>query len=128
MSRKGDSRDTYHGIIVEESLRDPSVLETLAILGRKKGRDWTLLRVGIEERALKMMVNRLRQNLITVNGVPFYAHFYHPGELIVVFPERVFRVTPEKSSWEPVVTYGKSVGIPAEQLDFAPCRFEDETY
>ena len=128
MSPKGNSRETYHGIIVEESLRDQSVLETLAVLGRKKGRDWTLLRVGIEERALTTVVDQLQRNLKIENGVPFYAHFYRPGELIVVFPDRVFRLTPETDTWAPVVAFGKSVGIPAEQLDFAPCRFEDETY
>jgi hypothetical protein len=122
------SQDTYHGIIVEESLRDRSVLDSVAILGRKRGRDWNLLRVAVERSELSATIGLVQRNLKLVDGVPFYAHFYRPGELIVMFPDRVFRVTPEKDTWGPPVTYARSVGIPETQLDFFPCRFEDETY
>lgn len=118
----------YHGIIVEESLRDSSVLNTVAILGRKKGRDWNLLRVGVQEKLLPKVIEQVQRNLRVENGVPFYAHFYRSGELVVVFPDRVFNSTPDKGMWGPAVSYGRSVGIPPEQLDFAPCRYEDETY
>jgi hypothetical protein len=114
--------------VVQESLREPSVLDEVTILGRKKGRDWNLLRVGVEGQLLPEVVEKVRQNLRTEAGVPFYAHFYRAGELIVVFPERTFRLTPRKGTWRPAVAYGRSVGIPAEQLEFAPCTFEDETY
>jgi hypothetical protein len=60
--------------------------------------------------------------------VPFYAHFYRPRELVVVFPDRVFRLTPQKQSWGPAVAHGRAAGIPQEQLDFHPCRFEDEAW
>jgi hypothetical protein len=128
MPPKGRSQDSYHGIIVEESLRDRSVLDAVAILGRKRGRDWTLLRVAVEARELSATIGLVRRGLKVVDGVPFYAHFYRSGELIVVFPDRVFRLTPQKQTWGPAVAYGKSAGIPTEQLDFMPCRFEDETY
>jgi len=122
------SQGDFHGIVVEESLRDPSILKEVEILGRKKGTAWTLLRIGIEGVDSCRVFERIRQNLKIEDGVPFYAHFYRRGELIVVFPERTFRLTPEKGTWAPAVTYGRSVGIPADQLDFLPCRFEDETY
>jgi len=128
MAVNGEPHATYHGIIVEESLLESSVLRSVKVLGRERGRDWTLLRVGVAGSALEIVVERIRRNLKTENGVPFYAHFYRLGELIVVFPERIFRMTPSKDTWAPVVSYGKSVGIPLEQLDFMPCRFEDETY
>ena len=120
--------DEYHGIVVEESLQDKGALKGLRILGRRKGRDWTLLRVGVERVALKPVVERIRRNLRVESGVPFYAHFYRPGELIVIFPDREFHLSPDRKTWDPAITYGKSVGIPPEQLDFAPCCFEDETY
>ncbi len=125
--RVGPDRD-YHGIIVQEGLRDPSVLNTMTILGRKKGADWLLLRVGVDAGRLSLTIKRMQESLKVEGGVPFYAHFYRPGELIVVFPDQVFRVTPRTDSWAPVLAYGKAHGIPAAQLDFVPCRFEDETY
>lgn len=123
-----NARDEYHGIVVEESLQDPAVLKTVKVLGRKRGRDWTLIRVGVGSHQLPMVVDRVKRSLRIVNGVPFYAHFYRADELVVVFPDRVFHLTPVKKTWGPAVAHGRSAGIPLEQLDFAPCRFEDETY
>ena len=118
----------YHGILVEEGLQDPSVLRMVEVLGRKRGGDWSLVRVGVGAAHLPEVLDRVRRSLKTVDGVPFYAHFYRDAELVVVFPDRVFRATPDRVTWGPAVEYGMSVGIPAEELDFRPCRFEDETY
>ena len=123
-----DSEAEYHGILVEEGLSDLSILNAVTILGRKRGADWSLLRVRLKGRMLPSVIGRLQASLKMENGVPFYAHFYRPGELIVVFPQRLFRMTPRKETWKEATDYGKSVRIPVEQLDFAPCRFEDETF
>jgi hypothetical protein len=122
------ARCDYHGILVAEGLRDRSVLGTVTLLGTRRGRDWTLLRVAVTEERLALVIARVQRGLRVEGGVPFYAHFYRPCELLVVFPERVFRLTPRKESWAPAVSCGRSVGIPQEQLDFNPCRFEDEAY
>jgi len=127
-SPRAGSDGNYHGIIVQEALRDPSVLSGVTILGRKKGADWHLLRVGVDAGLLSSTNERVQKSLKVENGVPFYAHFYRPGELIVVFPDQVFHVTPHPDSWASVLSHGKAHGIPPAQLDFAPCRFEDETY
>jgi hypothetical protein len=58
----------------------------------------------------------------------YYAHFYRDEELIVVFPRKIFRITPNRETWTRAVDYGKSLRIPEQELDFKPCRFEDETY
>jgi hypothetical protein len=119
-------RTDYHGIIVEEGLRDCSIADAVRVLGRKQGKDWSLLRVGVEAKLLPRVIQRLQRSLKVENGVPFYAHFYRFGELIVVFPDRVFRLTPQKDTWGPALAYGRSVGVPLAQLDFEPHRFEDE--
>jgi hypothetical protein len=87
-----------------------------------------MLRVQIDENQLERLVKLVQTNLLIENNVPYYAHFYRKGELIVIFPERVFRLRPDKESWGPAVRYGKSLGISERELDFKPCRFEDETY
>lgn len=48
--------------------------------------------------------------------------------MIVVFPKRIFRISPDKTSRDDVISYGESVGIPRNELDFSPCRIRDETY
>jgi len=130
VTRRNDKEgpDSYHGVVILEGLSDPSVLKAVRILGQRRAAEWTLLRVGVPSRNLSSTLHRIQRRLRIVNGVPFYAHFYRKNELIVVFPRRVFRLRPERSTWGPAVSYGGSQGIPEEELDFDPCRFEDETY
>ncbi len=77
---------------------------------------------------MRKIIPLVQKNLLEENGVPFYAHFYRNDELIVVFPDRVFYLKPDRSAWTPAVTYGKNLGIPEERLNFKPAKFEDETY
>jgi hypothetical protein len=61
-------------------------------------------------------------------GSLFNAHLYRNEELIAIFKHKIFRVTPDKSSWQELINYGRFVHIPSFLLDFTPCRFEDETF
>ena len=120
--------EDYHGIVVREGLSNPSVLNAVRVLGQKKAGEWTLLRVGVTPSSVGSTIDQIQRGLRTVDSVPFYAHFYRSDELIVVFPQRVFRISPDPATWRPAVDYGRSVGIGEDELDFRPCRFEDETY
>ena len=125
--RKETIRD-YHGIIIKQSLRDPSILDSVRILGKKSAKNWTMLRVLIRDEGLENFAKLVQANLLTENKVPYYAHFYNQQDLIVIFPDRVFRIKPDKKTWGSAVRYGRSIGISERELDFKPCRFEDETY
>lgn len=49
----------------------------------------------------------------------WYAHFWKGDNVIAIFPNKVFRFKySDKSTWKEAVEYGKSIGIPEEQLDF----------
>ncbi len=49
----------------------------------------------------------------------WYAHFWKDQRLVVVFRGEKFEFkSRDKSTWKEAVEYGKSVGIPEEQLDF----------
>ena len=116
----------YHGIIVDASLKEKSLLEELKIIGQKRTKDgeWVLYKIEIDPEDINQTIESLQENLL--DG--FYLHLYRQNELIVVFPERVFRINTEKPTWIEAIEYGKSLGIPEEQLDFFPCRTEDESY
>ena len=58
----------------------------------------------------------------------FYFHFYRGDELIIVFRNKIFRVTTNPSSWKDAIEYGKNLKIPIKQLDFIPYKVEDERY
>ncbi len=102
------------GTIVENSLADKSVLKKLKITSSRQAGDWTLHEVQISEG----QVRELGKNF---TNEPWYAHFWEPGkdEIIVVFKDKMFTIRhSDKSTWSGAVAYGKSIGIPDEQLDF----------
>jgi len=117
---------SYHGILIREGLKNPPVLERLKVLGKKQAGQWLLVKVEVSKEEIEELVKLVQRNL--KRNPTFYAHFYRYNELIVVFPERVFRITPDKATWGPTIAYGESMGIPLKELDFKPCRIEDETY
>ena len=120
--------DEYHGIIVRDGIRDQTIFDRMTVLGTKTGQNWTLLKVGIEAKAISRVIREIQSNLLTEKGVPYYAHFYRGEELIIVFSDRAFHVSPEEDSWKEAISYGESLGVPRAELDFRPCRFRDETF
>jgi hypothetical protein len=118
----------YHGILIREGIQDQTVLDDMPILGRKTGKKWTLLKIRVEQTTIVKTVRLIQANLLSENGVPYYAHFYRDEESIVVFPERAFHISSDRNSWNETVSYGESLGVPRAELDFTPCRFQDETF
>ena len=116
----------YHGIFVKEGIRDHLILDRMKILGERASGSWTLVRVAVENVRIEKTIGLVQENLLAENGIPFYAHLYQEDRLIVIFPDRVFHIRPDKASWKQAIEYGKSVGIPSDELDFRPYRFEDE--
>ena len=123
----------YHGIIINLSLKHQSTIHSLDVIGQKNVfLNWlVLLKVCVHPQELETIIKTLQVNMVERFGfyVPhFYCHFYREDELIIVFKDRVFLVKTDPSTWHEVLSYGRSLGIPVNQLDFAPYRLEDETY
>ena len=107
----------YLGIVIENSLRQPDAISQSIIKTRRRG-SWTFLLVSVPENELDAHIRRLQANMVTDDE--WYAHYFRGDELIVVFRDAAFPVAVDPASWGPAVTYGLSVGVPAEQLDFTP--------
>ena len=116
--------ENYHGIIVNVSQKDKSIFDRLKIIGEKKSLGWILYKVEVKPGEIKKKIKEFQENM--VEG--FYFHFYINNELIVVFNKKVFYAKTDKSTWDGIIEYGKSLKIPEKQLDFFPCKEEDETY
>jgi len=118
----------YHGIVIDKSLKDKKIIKKLNVIGSKKSTSNKLLQLKISfpEEKLNEMIKFIQENLVTKEK--YYAHFYKGNEVIVIFKDKVFYVSTDKSTWKPIIHYGLSLKIPREQLDMKPCRIEDETY
>jgi len=123
----------YHGIIINVSLKDKSLLKSLEIIGQKKAfLNWLFLnKVSVRPESIDSIIQNLQFNLVEQFWfyIPhFYCHFYRDDELIVVFKKKLFSIKTDPATWQEVIAYDKSLGISTKQLDFRPCHFEDETF
>ena len=104
----------YKGTIVENSLSDKSILDKVKIKKKYQSGDWTLYDIGIEE-------SQISELTLALADGPWYIHLWQLGsdDVIVIFKNKTFHIKhSDQSTWSDAVTYGKSIGIPADQLDF----------
>ncbi len=108
----------YKGTIVQESLDDDRILNDFDVVGFRVTKEtepskrWHLFTVLASEENIKKLSKNLKPE-------KWYAHFWNGDDVIAVFPNKVFRFKHSiKSTWKGAMEYGKSLGIPEEQLDF----------
>ena len=104
----------YKGTIIENSLRDKNILARVKIESTRQSGNWILHDVYISEDQISQLAEVLADG-------PWYIHLWQQGldDVIVVFKDKIFHINySDKSSWVDAVAYGKSIGIPEEQLDF----------
>lgn len=125
---------SFTGVVIEESLRDPSVLQEMEITATLVEpvteehhtpwlEQWTLHDVGVPDAKADEVAEALGVSLES----GWYADFKNPVYHYVVFPGRVFKVERKNpDQYQQVVAHGLSLGIPDHQLDFSPAIQEWE--
>ncbi len=121
------SKLELHAIIVDKSLQDLTMLKGLNVLSEKKASDWTLYKVSVPESGLLKTIKMIQENM--TEGL-WYFHFYNEdgSRLVIVYEDKVFYTDNNIENWNEAIAYGKSIGIPLEQLNFVPNTFETEEY
>lgn len=102
------------GIIIENSLQDKSLLEKIQINRTWQEGDWILHEIEVDEKEVPEIGKYIS------NG-PWYIHLWNVGEddFAIIFKDKTFYVKKsDPSSFTEAIAYGKSIGIPDEQLDF----------
>ncbi len=113
----------WKGVIISESLEELSLLNEF---------DVYKVRISKQEELIDEQGNMGRWHLYWVHATDkqieavsleikkgWYAHFWKGQKLLAVFQKKKFKIqAKDKSTWKETVEYGKSVGIPEEQLDF----------
>ncbi len=104
----------YSGIIVENSLTDITILNTLTILQTWQDGSWVLHKVYVTELQIKRISDNLAEG-------PWYTHFWDETKekIIVVFKNKTFEIAAKnQETWQEAIQYGLALNIPVEQLDF----------
>jgi hypothetical protein len=120
----------YKGTIIEESLKDKSILKSISMLSTKTERvtkehqtpwlkQWTLHAVEIPEEKAEEVANKISNCLELEHE--WYADFKNDKFHYIVFKGKVFKVNRRKTEeYDEVRKYGITLGIPDYQLDFSP--------
>lgn len=102
----------YKGMIIVESLEDKNLVRKMQILDTKVADNLTMNTILISKADIDDLVFYIKQG-------PWYAHFWHGNEMIVVFRDKVFKfLKNQPTTWREAIGYGISIGIPRKQLDF----------
>ncbi len=102
------------GTIIENSLLDKSILSRVQTHSIQHIDDWILHDVSVDESLIPELAKSLAEG-------PWYIHLWEPGkdDVTVIFKHKIFTIKfSDRFTWTDAVAYGRSIGIPDEQLDF----------
>ncbi|HVV14916.1 MAG TPA: hypothetical protein VHD55_00725 [Candidatus Paceibacterota bacterium] len=102
------------GIIIENSLKDKSIITEAEIIRTWEDGSWKLREVKVSTEWAEKFGGYL-------NDGPWYVHFWESDsdDVLVVFKDKSFWIKhSDKNTWQDAIAHGKSLHIPVEQLDF----------
>lgn len=102
------------GTVIENSLQDVGILNTLTIIKSWTEGDWKLHQIVVSRNEAINLGKCLSDG-------PWYMHFWEEGNdmILVVFKNAYFDIAKsDKTTWAPAIEYGRTLSIPEEQLDF----------
>ena len=107
----------YRGVIIEESLNDNRIInelsvEKMIITGQENPLErWHMYEVSVSLEEIRKLASHILDE--------WYMHFWKEKEVIALFKEKEFKFNyDDKNTWNEVLNYGKSLGLPDYQLDF----------
>ena len=121
----------FSGIIIEESLTDPTVLRDIMIVSTKTEsvtpehrtpwvKQWTMHTIEIPSDKAGAVAERISRALDAEHN--WHADFKTETEHYIIYRDKVFHITDRSDAhqYDEATEYGISVGIPAYQVDFSP--------
>lgn len=116
----------YHGIILDLEFENPEFTKHFKVFAKRKSTDasWMLYGIEVEDDNVTDTIDNIQNNL--KNDEPYYAHLYNNKKIIVIFKNKVFYATPNKTTWKEFIEYGIKLGIPSHQLQVKPTTFAEE--
>lgn len=122
----------YRWIVIENSLKDKSIIKKYPILSVTKfasgdpKRESRILKIRIPEKDVQKLSDSLKENLI----YPYYTHFYHEdskkNNLIVVFSNKKFLTS--KDNYKTALDYGLANDVSSEEIAINPRDISQEDW
>lgn len=124
--------NNYKGVIIAESLEDSAVLKKLKVVSTNVEKttkedktpwikQWTFHKVEIPEDKADEIAKDISKALDSKHSSSWYTDFKNDKFHYIIFRNKIFKVDrSKKEQYTKVKEYGKKIGIPESQLDFAP--------
>lgn len=122
---------TFRGTIIEESLKDLSVLGDVKVVSTKVVpaterhktpwvKQWTLHTVEVPQERVVEVTENIRRALDRQHN--WYADYKSDKEHFIIYRDKVFHITDRsnKAQYDEATEHGIAVGIPDYQVDFSP--------
>lgn len=122
--------ETFKGTIIEESLEDKVVLNTVKIVSTRISqvterhqtpwiKQWTLYKVEIEPSQVDDIALQISKSLDSNHLHSWYADFKNDDTHYVIYKNKVFKINRTKiEEYLKAREYGLALGIPSYQIDF----------
>ena len=119
--------EAFTGTIIEESLKDESVLNTVKIVSTKISpvtdkhktpwlKQWTLHKVDIESDHAEKIAEIISKS---IDKKYWYADFKNDNTHYIIFSDKIFKINrTDRKEYQKATDYGLALGIPKYQLDF----------
>lgn len=122
---------TFKGVIIEESLGDKSILDNFKIINTKVEavtaehqtpwlKQWTLHTIEVPEAEVDSISEQV-SSAIDKDHPSWYADYKNDKYHFIIYAGKVFKVDlANPTLYKDAKNYGISIGIPEDQVDFAP--------
>ena len=114
----------YRWIVIENSLKDKSVLKQYPLLSEtifaanNPERKSRMLKLRVPENEVDELVDSLKMNIIA----PYYTNFYNEDStndsLIIIFSDQKFYT--KKTSYQDAIDYGLTHGVSEIEMQISP--------
>ncbi len=121
----------YRGVIIEESLENPFVLNEVKVLHLEVEKVtekhktpwvnyWYKLTVEIPEDKIEEIAGKIRDSLDSKHCSSWYADFKNEKFHYIIFWDKFFKVDLNNPKYREAMGHGIELGLPWYQLDFSP--------
>lgn len=122
--------EKFTGTIIEESLEDKSVLNSVKIISTKIEevidrhktpwvKTWTLHKVEVEPDQAESIAKQVSESLDRDHKHSWYADYKNSNTHYIIFRDKVFKIDRTKAEeYNDATKYGLALGIPDYQIGF----------
>jgi hypothetical protein len=95
---------SYLGIIIEQSLKDITIINDYTLIAHKQVGNWRLFLVSVPANEVEGHLKKLQESMIDISDDCWYAHFFSQETMVVVYQSTLFKTTIFPKDWDDAIS------------------------